>query len=581
MDKKSVFISIAAAAAATVIAKLAHPVFSAFELIFIFYFIGCVMYFCLKVKKDRSQLNVISFMKLSFFIMMGVAGYSTMTYGQANIHGDAAIATMLARAEVAHRTLLPKTWCYANGDIWILDTQLAVLPFTLLMKDQAAARMLGTLVMIVIGIAGMYLLDRYLLKRDAYLVSLPVILVFMFGGDGALGWGNGHINYQASYTCWLFFIPVFCILVYHLFILETKSKALMAIYFVLASACIARGVRAIAEIMIPLFIAYSTYMVSKYGDMEIKKWRKWLLFLAPMLLGCLLYKIICITHTVNTSVTSGTVFTDSLYSVFFNAKEVLINMFKVFGYNEGAPLASIGGAANMVSITCCLLLVFCIPFLELRHLGDEDDGVRFFIIFCTAHNAEMAASTILFDKISQSHILTFVIVSIMMSSVYVMRYWIGNKRYAFVYGGLFLTASLIMAAQLGYASRGWQGRIEERRATAEVMLEHGLKGSKGYGSFWNIYPLGIYSDLSFDVAAIGNSDIGIALTPHLNLVDTDKFIPAQSKSFLLLDYNENQELGGDLEEIFGECMDKFNVGENYIYVWDYDVAANDFGGRPV
>ena len=85
----------------------------------------------------------------------------------------------------------------------------------------------------------------------------------------------------------------------------------------------------------------------------------------------------------------------------------------------------------------------------------------------------------------------------------------------------------------------------------------------------------------FDVAAIGNSDIGIALTPHLNLVDTDKFIPAQSKSFLLLDYNENQELGGDLEEIFGECMDKFNVGENYIYVWDYDVAANDFGGRSV
>ena len=82
------------------------------------------------------------------------------------------------------------------------------------------------------------------------------------------------------------------------------------------------------------------------------------------------------------------------------------------------------------------------------------------------------------------------------------------------------------------------------------------------------------------MAAIGNSDIALALNPHLNLVDTDKYQPDENKrSFIMLDYNEDQEMGAGLEKIYGKCSDRFNVGEYYFYVWDYDVAENDFGGR--
>ena len=68
-----------------------------------------------------------------------------------------------------------------------------------------------------------------------------------------------------------------------------------------------------------------------------------------------------------------------------------------------------------------------------------------------------------------------------------------------------------MMLQLGLASRGWIGKVADRRAVAQEMVAHGLNECKGYGTFWNIYPLSIYSDLDLDVAAIGDSDIAFAL----------------------------------------------------------------------
>lgn len=577
--KKTVLILLVIDLLITAAAGIVHPAFSIYELLMLFYSIGCTgLFFCM-LKEKMISFNTVSVLKLMCLLLLGVAGYSTMTYGQANIHADTAIATLLARAEINHCSLIPKTWCYANGDIWILDTQLAVMPFSLIMKDQVTARMLGTLVMMIFGMVSIYLLDRSVLKAEAYVISLPVLFVFIFGGDKELIWGNDHINYQASYTCWLTFIPVMCILTYLVFIEGKRSKALMAAYFILSVICMARGIRAIAEIMIPLAIAYPVYILIDNGCSGLKKWKDYLIFLLPMLIGCIFYKVLCMTHIVNTSETSGTVFADNLESVFENTKIVLLNMFSVFGYNEGCSLVSVSGLANLVSITCCILFLFVMPLAELRYLKNEPEGIRFFFVFGYIHNAEMLVSTIFFDKTSDSHILTFVIVSIMMSSIFVMRHWIGDEKHAFIYGTLFVTASLIMALQLGLASRGWQGKKTEKRASAETLMEHGLDECKGYGTFWNIYPLSIYSDLKLDVAAIGNSDIALALAPHLNLVDTDKYIPEQKGSYILLDYNENQEVGDGLEEIFGTCREKFNIGENFIYVWDYDVAENGFEGK--
>ncbi|MBQ9443670.1 MAG: hypothetical protein IJU43_05165 [Lachnospiraceae bacterium] len=565
------------------LAKLVHPVFSIWEILLIFYGFGCMLFFGYQLFFKNIKINILALLKLSFLLIMGVTLYSTMTYGQANVHGDTAIATLLGRAELSHHSLFPRSWCYANGDIWILDTQLAVLPFSLIMKDQVAARMLGTLLMVLIGIVSMIALDKTVLKADEYIISLPVICAFLFGGNTDLMWGNDHIDYQASYTCWLFLIPIMCILVYRTFICTPDEKKkryiLYAIYTVFSIVCFARGIRAIAELMLPLTAACLLYVLLRDGLDALHKWYKGILYLVPMMIGCAMYKILCATHIVNTSVTSGTAFVESLETAFDNAKIVFINMFKVFGYNEGSNLASVRGLANMVSIVSCILFCFVIPILQIKKYEEEPEGVKYFFLFAVIHNIEMIISTIFLDKTSPSHILTFVLVSIMMSAVYVMRHWITGNRQAFIYGGLFIFASVVMMLQLGLASRGWIGKVADRRAVAQELVDHGLNECKGYGTFWNIYPLSIYSDLALDVAAIGDSDIAFALKPHLNLVDKEKYIPSDGGSYILLDYNENKEAGASLEDIFGECADKFEISENYIYVWDYDVCVNDFGGR--
>ena len=562
-------------------AKLLHPVFSIYEVLLIFYALGCLMTYAYFVRLGKIKLEIVSLLRLSCFIAMGVACFSTMTYGQANIHGDTAIATQLARAEVRHHSIIPKTWCYANGDVWILDTQLAVLPFTLLMRDQVTARMLGTLIMVLIGIISMYLLDRFVLGVEAYIISLPVILVFLFGGDTDILWGNDHMLYQASYTCWLFFIPMMCILVYRLFIEDRFSWKLYILYIIFAIICFARGVRPMAELMIPLALAYPLHVFIRDGIAGFRQWLRYILFIAPILAGCAMYVLICRTHIVNSTDVSGMTFVSDLKSAYDNMVIVFMNLFDVFGYNGSSDLATMGGLASMVSILCCILFIFILPLLQIRAYKEEPDGVKFFFMFAMVHNAEMVISTIFFDKTSPSHILSFVLVSIMISSCYVMRHWIGDRKHAFIYGIMFGMASLIMIAQLGFASRGWQGKVIEKRATAQTMIDQGLDACKGYGTFWNIYPLSIYSDLKLDVAAIGNSDIALSLNPHLNLVDTDKYIPENKGSYILLNYNENKEMGESLESIFGECKEKFNIGENYIYVWDYDVCTNRFSGTGV
>ncbi len=569
---------IAADLVITVLAKLLHSAFTIYELLLIFYEFGCILAFVYLIVTKKVKPVLINFLGLSCFMAFGVAAYSTLTYGQANIHGDTAIATLLARAELKYHSLMPRSWAYANGDIWLLDTQLATLPFTLILKNQPLARMLGTLVMMIAGAIGLYLLDRHLLHSSSYMISIPVLFVFFFGGNYTLMWGNDHILYQASYTCWLFLIPVMLILTFGV-LTGNKDKKLIILYLVFGIICYARGVRSAAELMIPVVLAFILHEMLKDSRLLsfIKKDRliRLCLLLVPMVTGLILYKIICMTHIVNISSTSSAVFVSELDEIFTNFTKVLSNLFNIFGYNRGVSAASIEGLANLVSIICCLLFVFILPALQAMKLKDESEGVRFFYAFAMIHNMEMLIATVCFSgKTSPSHILTFVIMSVMVSSHYVMKYWMSSKELGNIFGLLFICASLIMTAQLGMHCRGWSGQLKEKRSTADALIEHGLQDHMGYGTFWNIYPLSIYSDLKLDVAAIGHSDLAVGLTPHDNLVDINKYSPSQDKAgaYILLNYNENQEIGGELEAVIGECSDKFNIGENYIYVWDHDIC---------
>lgn len=59
------------------------------------------------------------------------------------LNSDAAVPVLLAREMLRYRSLVPSTWSYANGDIWLLGPQLPVLPFVAALGPGAPAAAWG------------------------------------------------------------------------------------------------------------------------------------------------------------------------------------------------------------------------------------------------------------------------------------------------------------------------------------------------------------------------------------------------------------------------------------------------------
>ena len=501
-----------------------------------------------------------------------VAVFSTLTYGQANIHSDTAMASFLVRSQLKHFSLIPKTWNYANGDIIFLDNNLTILPFEIMMKNMPLARMLGSAFIMILAAVSLIIFDKKMIRSGFSFISIPVIFTFLFGGNYYLMWGNDFMNYQACITIWLIMIPVMTGLACHLFINRNRSIPLYVFFFLLSVLLYARGLRAIAEVFLPLLGALIIFLYfEKKADKGI------MLFIVPSLIGCICFKILSSTRTVHFSEVGGTKFVGGLDAVFANFLKVFQNIFDIFGFNRDVELTSVKGLANIAAFFMCLAFCFVIPVFQYAAYKKETKEVRFFLIFVLLHNLEMVTSTVFFDKTFPSHIFTFVLMQILVSSHYILGHIFEKDR--FLTTAAFAALCLIMSLQLLLAGRGWQGRLSEKRQLTQILVEHGLDKCKGYGGFWDIYPLGIYSDMKLDVAAIGNSDIGVSLTPYRWLVDSDEYIPQDCGSYLFFNWNVNEELGGEVEKIYGECTEKFSIGENFVYVWDYDICVNEFGGR--
>lgn len=112
------------------------------------------------------------------------------------LNSDAAVPVLLAREMLRHRTLLPSTWYYGNGDLWLLSPQLPVLPFVALLGPGARAAALGN----AVGLAGcvgvFYALGRSLgASRVLSLVAATGVLSqfsllqrYFVHGQLAYGW---------------------------------------------------------------------------------------------------------------------------------------------------------------------------------------------------------------------------------------------------------------------------------------------------------------------------------------------------------------------------------------------------------
>lgn len=498
------------------------------------------------------------------------------------ISSDTAIATLLVQCQIKNKSFFPKSWAYANGDIWCLGLNLFVMPFTILLHNQSLSRMVGSLSIVLFTSFFIYLHDKKLFKEDSWVISIPIFLLFMYGAK--------DMNlYQAAYVVIMLHIIISTLLTY-IVVWERKSikwTLLFCIFIILVNIT---GIREIAEVTIPLWCSVVCILVFENCRKTKVSWKTFgvklvyisSLILIPAYIGYgIIYRYLSNTRIVNNSSHNATLFTDSINTIWDNSLVVITNMFNNFGYSGNAQLFSIEGIRNLILLFICIVLIFIVPILQARRYKEETKGVRFFFSFVVIHNLIILLIGILFGKIESRYMLSIEYLFIIVSSRYIMKYWIKEGINIFsllcqLTYGIMIIIFCVTFINLG---KDWKDDIFCKKNFCQTLVDYGLGAYKGYATYWNAYTNEIYSDFKLSFASIGDSIESESLNPQKWLVDIEKFNVENKGSFLLLDSKQNETMKGKIEELYGSLEAKYVVDNMFIYVWDYDICQNDFTGQ--
>lgn len=509
---------------------------------------------------------------------IAVALYSTLTHGRTVIHSDCAIATLLAQSQIKHHNPFPSSWCYANGDIWVITMNIFTMPFSILLSSQSLARAMGSMSLIATTILGIYFLHRKLLHDNSWMLSIPVFLIFLFGSFDM-------IIYEAAYTSPMLSIVVTSTLFYNYFSNNNSKKKMLyyiAFFTVVALLCIG-GIRQLAESIVPLLGACLTMLYLQIRENEKfqscrPQLKKVVIMMTttmiPVIIGLAIYRHLCSTRMMNNTIDNALQFSgSSFYDCWNNFEATIIDMFLNFGYWSNIDLLSVYGIRNMISFFACILIVFVCPFLQFKKLKEESEGVRFFFLFGVFHNLIMFLLAVLFGKTLQRYLLTFIYVCIIISSRYIMTYWIigqkiKHKTFLFFYGG----AAIIQCIAILLFTAGWRDTLSAKQQFSQGLIDLNL--TKGYATYWNAYSTEIYSDLQLRFGGIKITEDGSGITPFKWLVDAERFEVEDTNTFLLLSPEENEMLESNLPDLFGEPLETFSINNMYVYLYDHDIMAD-------
>lgn len=531
-----------------------------------------VLIWKLIVPVGKGKLDRYKLLECVMWVSIVAGIYSILTYGQTVIDSDVATASLLAKSQIDNHSLFPKTWNYANGEIWCLSINLFVLPFVVILKDQVLARLLGSALVVLVAIISVSYVCKKINNR-LHLLVIPMMLVIMRGT-------SEMVLYQVAYT--IPFILV-CIMPYLFYKACLQCEKINMRYWILSSVflcliCIS-GIRNIAEIILPLFCGECAIIYLEIRKQEHVAWNKvWYKLvkvgcssLFPAGIALFIYKTICMNRNVHDTKMNAVVFAKSIQEVFHNFVRMLENIFLTFGYNGEQKVLTSGGICNVISICVCLLFVFIIPVLQALKIKNEDDFFQFYFSFSIVHNSIMMIMITFFGKTETRYVFTTVFMFVVISSHYVVKYWIAEKNFRkYIWTGMFFLVAMIQSLCVINLSVGWTNRLKERREISKEIQNHGL--TKGYATYWNAYSNQLYSNMQITYG--GTMIFNNSITLYYWLVDDSAFEQSTERTFLMLDRNEIASLDEKImQRMLKKADEVFNVKNYTVYVFDYDICV--------
>lgn len=543
------------------------------EISFIVWSISGVILFALDVCKKR-KIEIKDVYLLIFSLGIGVTSYSIMTFGRANIHSDIATANLLIQAQLQYKTFFPKSWCYVNGDIWVIGPQLFVYPFYLLSDNQALVRECGACLNMLVAAGILVLYYKKELKSLAWTICFPVIFMFLY-------YSRDMNLYQAAYSFQISLTVLALILSFHICFSKPIEKRKIIMYYLLIILMGMSGVRQVAEVFLPIIGAFVLFCWIEKKN-ELKNNTICLMTLiSPMAIGLVIYKFLLGQMQVVMTDNNNAVFVNSISEAWQNIQISFMDLFTNFGYDGGVSLFGIDGLKNLFLVLFCFFFTIYFPICFYKKYNEQSEEIKFLLLFTFVHNTVMMILAVFCGKcMTPRYLLTFEYMSIIISSLYIAKYWLTEAAKTKIFTLVYMCTFMLLSFVYVNDSSNWTNEYAQKKQFSQTLVEMGLSDYKGYASYWNAYNTELYSDMKLQMASIGISVSGVKLEnimKHTWLVDSNRYNEENCGSYLMLEQSEVESLVTKPEDMFGKATQIVNVDEMTIFIWEYDIAKKAFG----
>ncbi|MDE6594288.1 MAG: hypothetical protein K2K57_14645 [Oscillospiraceae bacterium] len=264
------------------------------------------------------------------------------------------------------------------------------------------------------------------------------------------------------------------------------------------------------------------------------------------------------------------------------------------GYvTASAKLISPRGLLTLIKIMLNICLLLILPAIQIKNYKKQPFGIKLFIIFTVIHITE----TVVLFLFTTSGSLpinrywfssTWLLYGLSCTYVYELYQKAGDKPLKAVIAAGMIAAVLPGAWEMGslvkmYYSEPSSQRdvfaydVERLERLCEHLEDKGL--SYGYSTYWNA---GVISALSNRQILVNGISVLDKICPSEHLVSSYYYNEEafSGSTFLLLTADENQKFTNSRNYgLYGQPLYIDQVENFYVYVYDYNIAKNDFSGN--
>lgn len=535
-------------------------------------------------------LKKICFLDKMTLIIVFCVIYSMFTYGRAHIHSDTATASLLVKSIIKSKSIFPKSWNYANGEIWLLNLLPENFIPYILLSDKSLARTIGSFASVLITIVTIFLFSKRFFKNESYQLSIAIVFTCLIGATLSLS-GEGiplsldMILYQAAYVRQFSICLIYIYLFEELLLCKFDNKKAI-LMFILLFLIFISGIRNLAELIFPSILAMIVFYLLNTEELDkngIKKVLKLLIIIfVSVIFGLLVYRWLCSCHYMNSREINGLYFSSSLELVIDNIKYALINIYDCFGFYSGINIISIKGIMNIILLSLCTLFCFILPIVQIINIKKESKDIQLFTLYVVLHNFILFLTIVLFDKTESSHyLLTSVFLSVILSCRYLYNSFFIIK-FKQIYISIFICIFSISSLNLLLYSRNWKTELNKKKEIAKTIVDLGV--DKLYGRFWDSYIFEVYSDMKFEAAGVDihlNVDTGerIPIARTISwLNDQDVFISSDNckTAVIIKDFDSNVYgiKNDDIISLFGQYEKNVDIDNYRIFLFNHDIISD-------